>query len=145
MCCRKKTLRTHYMQMSVNEWIEPFIANLGHPLWGSQSMQDLASLMRKGRTFQIPGAIPELTACPIKDDPDLQWRLYSFIHTHLHVMRSQCLFPTTHKVSKSPKSEANFWKECIKAKKWKTPVLSKSYPCTLICYALPKFDYHSWM
>ena len=62
MCCRKKTLRTHYMQMSVNEWIEPFIANLGHPLWGSQSMQDLASLMRKSRTFQIPGAIPELTA-----------------------------------------------------------------------------------
>ena len=52
--------------------MEPFIANLGHPLWGSQSMQDLASLMRKGRTFQIPGAIPELTACPIKDDPDLQ-------------------------------------------------------------------------
>ena len=35
-------------------------------------MQDLASLMRKGRTFQIPGAIPELTACPIKDDPDLR-------------------------------------------------------------------------
>ena len=45
---------------------------ISHPLWGSQSMQDLASLMRKGRTFQIPGAIPELTACPIKDDPDLQ-------------------------------------------------------------------------
>ena len=30
-------------------------------------MQDLASLMRKGRTFQIPGAIPELTACPIAE------------------------------------------------------------------------------
>ena len=81
MCCRKKTLRTHYMQKSVNEWIEPFIANLGHPLWGSQSMQDLASLMRKSRTFQIPGAIPELTACPIKDDPDLQW-MALFIHSH---------------------------------------------------------------
>ena len=37
-------------------WIEAFIANLGHPLWGSQSMQDLASLMRKGRTFLIPDA-----------------------------------------------------------------------------------------
>ena len=36
--------------------IEAFIANLGHPLWGSQSMQDLASLMRKGRTFLIPDA-----------------------------------------------------------------------------------------
>ena len=37
-------------------WIEAFIANLEHPLWGSQSMQDLASLMRKGRTFLIPDA-----------------------------------------------------------------------------------------
>ena len=34
----------------------PFIANLGHPLWGWQSMHDLAFLMRKGRTFLIPGA-----------------------------------------------------------------------------------------
>ena len=25
-------------------WIEAFIANLGHPLWGSQSMQELADL-----------------------------------------------------------------------------------------------------
>ena len=31
----------------------PFIANLGHPLWGWQSMHDLASLMRKGRPIRI--------------------------------------------------------------------------------------------
>ena len=36
-------------------WIEAFIASLGHPLWGWQSMQELESL-RKGRKFLIPGA-----------------------------------------------------------------------------------------
>ena len=30
-------------------WSETFIANLGHPLWGSQSMQELASEMRNER------------------------------------------------------------------------------------------------
>ena len=36
-------------EINANEcvrWIEAFIANLGHPLWGSQSMQELASGMR---------------------------------------------------------------------------------------------------
>ena len=31
----------------------PFIANLGHPLWGSQSMQELAPGMRNGLPFLI--------------------------------------------------------------------------------------------
>ena len=35
-------------------------------------MKDLESLIRKLRTFLIPGAIPALTASPIKDDPDSQ-------------------------------------------------------------------------
>ena len=34
-------------------WIEPFIANLGHPLWGSQSMQELAPGMRNVLPFLI--------------------------------------------------------------------------------------------
>ena len=53
--------------------IEAFIANLGHPVWGSQSMQDLASLMRKGEHSSFQVLIPALTASPMKDDPDLQW------------------------------------------------------------------------
>ena len=53
-------------------WIEPFIANLGHPLWDWQSMQDLASLMRKGRTFLIPGANSCIDCEPHKGCPDLQ-------------------------------------------------------------------------
>ena len=69
-------------------------------------MQDLASLMRKGRTFLIPGAK--------KDDPDLQWMPLFISHTDLHVVLSLWLSLLTHKVSKSPKSETNFWKECIK-------------------------------
>ena len=60
MCCRKKPLRTHW-HANACKWMNRaiHIPNLGHPLWGSQSMQDLASLMRKGRTFQIAGEIPE--------------------------------------------------------------------------------------
>ena len=37
------------------KWIQAFIANLGHPLWGSQSMQELASGMRNVLPFVIRG------------------------------------------------------------------------------------------
>ena len=68
-------------------WIEAFIANLEHPLWGSQSMQDLASLMRKGRTFLIPDANSCIDyVSSIKDDPDLQWMPLFISHTNLHVV-----------------------------------------------------------
>ena len=40
-------------------WIEAFIANLGHPLWGSQSMQELASGMRN----VLPNDIGNLIIC----------------------------------------------------------------------------------
>ena len=43
-------------ELNTNEcvrWIEAFIANLGHPLWGSQSMQELASGMRNFLPFLI--------------------------------------------------------------------------------------------
>ena len=90
-------------------WIEAFIANLGHPLWGSQSMQDLASLGKaEHSSFQV--LIPALTASPIKEDPDLQWMPLFISHTHLHVVLSLWLSFLTHKVSKSQKSETNFWK-----------------------------------
>ena len=46
--CGLRSRHKHYMQMSVKD--------LGHPLWGSQSMLDSASVMRKGRTFLIPDA-----------------------------------------------------------------------------------------
>ena len=65
-------------------WMEAFVANLGHPLWGSQSMQDLASLMRKAEHSSFQMLIPALTASPIKDDPDLQWMPLFISHTHLH-------------------------------------------------------------
>ena len=42
--------------MSVYNSIEPFIANLGHPLWGSQSMQGLAPGIRNLLPFLIRGA-----------------------------------------------------------------------------------------
>ena len=60
---------------------------------------------------------PALTASPIKDDPDLQWMPLFISLTDLHVVFSLWLSLLTHKVSKSPKSETIFWKECIKAKK----------------------------
>ena len=50
-------------------WIEAFIANLGHPLWGSQSMQELASLMKEGRTFLIPDANSCIDCEPHKGCP----------------------------------------------------------------------------
>ena len=37
--------------MSVND--DPFIANLGHPLWGWQSIQELAPGMRNVLPFLI--------------------------------------------------------------------------------------------
>ena len=62
------------MQMSVyNYSIEPFIANLGHRLWGSQSMQGLAPGIRNLLPFLIEMLSRALTAAsPIKDDPDSQ-------------------------------------------------------------------------
>ena len=109
-------------------WIEALIANLGHPLWGSQLMLDLASVMRKGRTFLIPDANSWLTVSPIKDDSDLPWMPIFISHTHLYVVFSLWRALQPHKIWKSPKSETNFWKECIKVKQWRTPVPPKLYP-----------------
>ena len=72
-------------------WIETFIANLGHPLWGSQSMQQLASLMRRGRKFLIPDANSCIDCEPhtfLKDVQDLQWMPQFILHTHLHLVLS---------------------------------------------------------
>ena len=63
-------------------WIEAFIANLGHPLWGSLSMQDLASLMRKGRTFLIPDA----NSC-IDCEPHKGWPRFA-MNASIHLTHS---------------------------------------------------------
>ena len=63
-------------------WIEAFIANLEHPLWGSQSMQDLASLMRKGRTFLIPDA----NSC-IDCEPHKGWPRFA-MNASIHLKHS---------------------------------------------------------
>ena len=66
------------------EMNRPFIANLGHPLWGSQSMQELAPGMRNVLPFLIRDAkscIDCESASPIKDDPDLQWMLLLISYT----------------------------------------------------------------
>ena len=94
-------------------WIEAFITNLGHPLWGSQSMQELTSGMRNICLSSLEMLIPALTASPIKDIQDLQWMPLFISHTHLHLVLS--LWRDLHysRVWKWPKSETNFWKECI--------------------------------
>ena len=64
------------------------IANLGHPLWGSQSMQEIASGMRNFCLSSLEMLIPALTACSIKDVPDLQWMPLIISHTHVHLVLS---------------------------------------------------------
>ena len=66
-------------------WIEAFIANLEHPLWGSQSMQDLASLMRKGRTFLIPDA----NSC-IDREPHKGWPRFA-MNASIHLTHFICM------------------------------------------------------
>ena len=92
-------------------------------------LQDLASLMRKGRTFLTPGANSCTDCEPHKMMTQIcnEWVLF-IAHTHLHLVLSLSLSFLTHNVSRSPKSETNFWKECIKEKKWKTVVPPKFYP-----------------
>ena len=88
-CGGRKSIEKALHANECVRWIEEFIANLGHPLWGSQSIQDLASLMRKGRTFIIPDTNSCIDCEPhIKDDPDLQWMPLFISHTHLHVVLS---------------------------------------------------------
>ena len=178
-------------------------------------MQDLASLMRKGRTFQIPGALYETRSRHSKfqvldlylnwlPDPDLQW-MALFIHSHSFACKycnafsvsfsynitkkgSSCmkkLLPEKNsgwgcylclltwvfllclmeksmvkimltwvfrfylsispvkvlcngpQVSKSPKSEANFWKECIiKSEKMEDTCAFKIIPIKLYTHLL---------
>ena len=109
-------------------WMEAFIANLGHPLWGSQSIQDLASIMRKGRTFLIPHANSCIDCEPHKGWP--RFAMNASIHlTHSFACRAFSMdFLPPYRVWKSPKYETNFWKECITAKKWKTHVPPKLHP-----------------
>ena len=77
-----------------------------------------------------------VTASPIKDDPDLQWMPHLFIsHTHVHVVLSLWRSLLTYRVWKSPKSETNFWKECIKAIKTKGTCASKIIPIKLYTHA----------
>ena len=54
LCVRRDSHRESTTCKLVCEMNRAFIPNLGHPIRGSQSMQDLASPMRKGRTFLIP-------------------------------------------------------------------------------------------
>ena len=62
--------------------VEAFIADLGHPLWGSQLMQDLASLTRKGRTLLIPC----VNSC-IDSEPHKRWPR-STMNTSIHQTHS---------------------------------------------------------
>ena len=100
-----------------------------------------ASLMRKGRTFLIPDA-KSCIDCehPIKDDPDLQWMPLFISHTHLYVVLSLWRSLPPHRVWKSPKSETNFWKECIKSRrkkrKKKDTCASKIVPIKLYTHLL---------
>ena len=67
----------------------PFIANLGHPLWGCQSMHDLASLMRKGRPIRIPGANSCIDCEPHKGWPRFAMNGLFIEYTNLHLVLSQ--------------------------------------------------------
>ena len=102
----------------------PFI-----PLCGSQSMQDLASLMRKGRTFLIPDANSCIDCEPHKGWPRFAMNASIHLsHTHLHVVLSLWTFFHHIGFENHQNLKFNFWKECIKAKKWKIPVPPKLYP-----------------
>ena len=128
-------------------WIEAFIANLGDPLWGSQSMQELASRMRNVLPFLIRDAKSCIDCESHKGCcKDLQW-MYVFIsHTHLHVVLSLWRSLISYKVWKSQKSETNFWKECIKPKNERHLCL-QSYTHTIVhssALYYQNFYYHSW-
>ena len=100
--------------------------------WGSQSMQDLASLMRKGRTFLIPDANSCIDCEPHKGWP--RFAMNASIHlTHSFAYSAFSMdFLPPYRVWKSPKSETNFWKECIKAKKIKDTNASKVMPINTV-------------
>ena len=124
-------------------WIEAFVANLGHPLWGSQSMQELASEWGMFCLSSLEMLSPALTASPIKGVPDMQWMPLFISHTNLHVVLSLWRSLLTHRVWKSPKSETNFLKECIKArKKYKRPVPPKLKLCTHLLCTMQFFFLH---
>ena len=76
LCVRKRHTEIALHANECVRRIEAFIADLGrlgHPFCGWQSENELAFVMKQGRTFFIPSA----NSCigyelHIKDDPDLQ-------------------------------------------------------------------------
>ena len=71
-------------------WIEAFIANLGHPLWGPQCSQCRNKHLEWGMfcLSSLELLSLALTASPITVVPDLQWMPLFISHTHLHVVLS---------------------------------------------------------
>ena len=71
-------------------WIKAFIATLGHPLWGSQSMQELASGMRNVLPFLIRDVNSCIDCEPHKGCP--RFAMNAFIHlTHSFAFSAFCM------------------------------------------------------
>ena len=92
------------------------IPTLGHLLWSLQSMGRLASIMRKSRTFLITNA------------NSLHWQQAqqkmsqirnASLCVHL-VVQTLIGILFVHSWKNVPKSETNFWKQCIITEQWNT-------------------------
>ena len=69
-------------------WIEAFIANLGHPLWGLQSMQELAPGMRN----VLPFLIRDAKSC-IDCEPHKGWPRFAQKEIPVKIFLLEILFP----------------------------------------------------
>ena len=81
-----KRVRDHHTESTTCIWVcemnRGIHCKLGSSLRGSQSLQDLASLMRKGRTFLIPGA----NSC-IDCEPHKGWPRFA-MNASIHLTHS---------------------------------------------------------
>ena len=101
-------LRARHKESITCKWMwqmnRAFIANLGHLLSGSQSMQELVSGMRNVLPFLITDAKSSIDCEPHKGCPRFATIALFISHTHLHVVLSLWRALKPHKVWKSPKS-----------------------------------------
>ena len=82
MCYKKTAIEKALHANECVRWIEAFIANLGHPLWGSQSMQELAPGMRN----VLPFLIRDAKSC-IDCEPHKGWPRFA-MNASIHLTHS---------------------------------------------------------
>ena len=120
----------------------PFIANLGHPLWGSQSMQELAPGMRNVLPFLIRDAKSCIDCQPHKGWPRFAMNGIFIEYTHLHLVLTQWPAFLTHSCGFGPKIDIHFqkWSYITKNLGQVVHLNNILQNGTLFCYSLCKFE-----